>query len=132
MDNPNLYQTRRNNPLVYKGLNGITYFSSNFDKICIKMLDLILYLLFCVIVNAHIVFPFNTFKQYGISRSYQLDPFISVIRVVGWYFLNFSRIFCKQNSGDPGQTPHSAASGLGLHSLPMSHNKDARLIWVNV
>ena len=25
-----------------------------------------------------------------------------------------------------------AASDLGLYSLPMSHKKDARLIWVNV
>ena len=32
------------------------------------------------------------------------------------------------NSGDPDQTPHYAASDLGLHCLPMSHNKDARLI----
>ena len=28
------------------------------------------------------------------------------------------------------QMPRSAASGLGLHCLPMSHKKDARLIWV--
>ena len=26
--------------------------------------------------------------------------------------------------------PHSAASDLGLHCLPMSHKKDARFIWV--
>ena len=26
--------------------------------------------------------------------------------------------------------PRSAASGLGLHGWPMSHKKDARLIWV--
>ena len=26
--------------------------------------------------------------------------------------------------------PRSAASGLGLHCLDMSHKKDARLIWV--
>ena len=31
----------------------------------------------------------------------------------------------------PDQTPHSVASDLGLHYLPMSHKKDARLIWVN-
>ena len=35
------------------------------------------------------------------------------------------------NSGDPDQMPRSAASDLGLHCLPMSHKKDARLIWVN-
>ena len=28
--------------------------------------------------------------------------------------------------------PHSAASDLGLHCLPMSHKKDARLIWVSL
>ena len=28
--------------------------------------------------------------------------------------------------------PHSVASDLGLHCLPMSYKKDARLIWVNV
>ena len=32
--------------------------------------------------------------------------------------------------GDPDQTPHSVASDLGLHCLPMSYKKDARLIWV--
>ena len=31
----------------------------------------------------------------------------------------------KAKSGDPDQTPRSAASGLGLHFLPMSH-KDGR------
>ena len=30
------------------------------------------------------------------------------------------------------QMPRFAASDLGLYSLPMSHKKDARLIWVNV
>ena len=34
------------------------------------------------------------------------------------------------NSGDPGQTPRSVASDLGLHCLPMSHKKDAMLVWV--
>ena len=28
--------------------------------------------------------------------------------------------------------PHSAASGLGLRCLPMSHKKYPRLIWVNM
>ena len=28
--------------------------------------------------------------------------------------------------------PRSAASDLGLHCFPMSHKKDARLLWVNV
>ena len=29
------------------------------------------------------------------------------------------------SSGDPDQTPHSAASDLGLHCLSMPHKKDA-------
>ena len=35
-------------------------------------------------------------------------------------------------SVDPDQTPHSVASDLGLHCLPMSHKKDARHIWVKI
>ena len=34
------------------------------------------------------------------------------------------------NSGDPDQTPHYVASGLGLHCLHWPHKKDASLIWV--
>ena len=30
----------------------------------------------------------------------------------------------QANSGDPDQTPHSVASDLGLHYLPMSHKKN--------
>ena len=37
----------------------------------------------------------------------------------------------KVNSEDPDQTLHSMASDLGLHCLPMSHKKGARIIWVN-
>ena len=36
----------------------------------------------------------------------------------------------QANSGDPDQMPHSVASDLGLHYLPMSHKKDARHIRV--
>ena len=36
----------------------------------------------------------------------------------------------QANSRDPDQTPHSVASDLGLHYLPMFHKKDARHIWV--
>ena len=38
----------------------------------------------------------------------------------------------QPNSGDPDQTPHSVASDLGLHYLPMSHKKGARHIWVKM
>ena len=38
----------------------------------------------------------------------------------------------QANSGDPDQTPHSLASDLGLHYLPMSNIKGARHIWVKM
>ena len=34
------------------------------------------------------------------------------------------------NSGDPGQTPRSAASDLGLHGLPVTLLGVSRLQWV--
>ena len=36
------------------------------------------------------------------------------------------------NSGDPDQTPHSAASDLGLHCLPIFLLEVSRLQWVKV
>ena len=36
------------------------------------------------------------------------------------------------NSGDPDQTPHSAASDLGLHCLPVTILLVSRLQWVNL
>ena len=36
------------------------------------------------------------------------------------------------NSGDHDQMPHSVASDLGLHYLPLSHKKDARHICVKM
>ena len=36
----------------------------------------------------------------------------------------------QANSGDPGPTPHSVVSDLGLRYLLMSHIKEARHIWV--
>ena len=35
------------------------------------------------------------------------------------------------NSGDPDQMPHSAASDLGLHCLPITLLGVSRLQWVN-
>ena len=49
--------------------------------------------------------------------------------MVVYIFIQFLNIL-KANSRDPDQTPHFAVSGLGLHCLPMSHKKGARLIWV--
>ena len=36
------------------------------------------------------------------------------------------------SSGDPDQTPRSAATDLGLHCLPVTHLRVSRLQWVNV
>ena len=36
------------------------------------------------------------------------------------------------NSGDPDQTPHFAASDLGLHCLPVTLLQVSRLQWVKV
>ena len=36
------------------------------------------------------------------------------------------------NSGDPDQMPHSAASDLGLHCLPITLLRVSRLQWVKV
>ena len=36
------------------------------------------------------------------------------------------------NSGDPDQTPHSAAADLGLHCLPVTILRVSRLQWVKV
>ena len=36
------------------------------------------------------------------------------------------------NSGDPDQTPHSVASDLGLHCLPITLLQVSRLQWVNL
>ena len=36
----------------------------------------------------------------------------------------------RANCGDPDLSPHCVASDPGLHCLPISHKKDARLIWV--
>ena len=47
------------------------------------------------------------------------------------YFFIFI-LFRRANSEDPNQTPHSEASDLGLHCLPMSQKWGARLIWVNI
>ena len=52
----------------------------------------------------------------------------------GWYLLLscFTEISeLNANSVDPDQMPHSVASDLGLHCLPMFFLWDGRLIWVN-
>ena len=77
---------------------------------------------------------FNPFMPKIFSHHYQLDESIFNFRVVGWYFsflLKSEKKLLFANSGEPDQTPRFAASDLVLHCLPMSHEKDARLIWVD-
>ena len=38
----------------------------------------------------------------------------------------------QANSGEPDQTPHSVASDLDLHCLPLCHKKGATLILVKM
>ena len=68
------------------------------------------------------------------SHPYQLDESISNFRVVGWYFsflFKFQKKLLLTNSGKPDQTPNFATSDLVLQCLPMSHKKDAWLVWVD-
>ena len=62
-----------------------------------------------------------------------LDRSIYYIRSA-WFlvfcFVDISEL--NANSVDPDQTPHSAASDLGLHSLPMPLLWDTRLKWVKI
>ena len=60
------------------------------------------------------------------------SPFLfkGVLNGIFHFYSNFNRTSCKQIV-ETDQMPHSAASDLGLHYLPMSYKKDTRLIWVN-
>ena len=69
------------------------------------------------------------------SHPFQMDESISNLRVVGWYFsflFKFKKKFLQATSREPDQMPSIVASDLVLHCLPMSHKKDARLIWVKI
>ena len=48
------------------------------------------------------------------------------------FLFYFSMKIMKANRIAPDGTPPLAASYLGIFCLPMSHKKDAMLIWVNV
>ena len=48
------------------------------------------------------------------------------------FLFHFSMKIMSANRIDPDGTPRSAASHLGLFCLPMSLEKDARHIWVNL
>ena len=71
--------------------------------------------------------------QSGLFYHYSLDQSISSRRVPGYFLLLpcfIEILILNANSVDPDQTPHSAASDLGLHCLPVSLFWDARHKWV--
>ena len=75
----------------------------------------------------------NPFTPSGLFYRNSLDKSISYIRSVCIIFIitAFHGNPCiYANSGDPNQTPRSAASVLGLHCLPKSLSLDARHKWV--
>ena len=69
----------------------------------------------------------------GFSHRYTLDESIFSFRGIKSIFSILFNFFMKIMSANriaPDGTPRFAASHLGLFCLPMSHKKDARLIWV--
>ena len=57
-----------------------------------------------------------------------------VCGVSGWFLYSSCNVETSEfnaNSADPDQMPHSVASDLGLHCLPMSLLWNATLKWVN-
>ena len=56
-------------------------------------------------------------------------PILGLLGGIFHFYSNFERDFCKQTMEN--LIRHCKMSDLVLHSLLMSHKKDARLIWVN-
>ena len=59
---------------------------------------------------------------------------MSILGTFGYEIFIFLSKMAKlfANSGDPDQTPRSAASDLGLHCLPIIRLRVFRLQWVNL
>ena len=70
----------------------------------------------------------------GLSHPYHLHKSIFIFRCIGSIFFSFlfhfSMKIMSANRIAPDGTPRYAASHLGKLCLPLSHKKDARLIWV--
>ena len=78
---------------------------------------------------------FNQLVTNGFSHPYQLDEFIFIfrgIRSVFQFLFQFLMRIVSANRIAPDGTLRFAASHLGLFCLPMSHKKDARLIYTNM
>ena len=75
----------------------------------------------------------NPIVTNGISHPYHLDESTFIhrgIRSDFSFLFHFSMKIKIANRIAPDGTPRFAASHLGLFCLPMTHKKDARLIWV--
>ena len=69
-----------------------------------------------------------------LSHPYYLDEstfILGAIRVVSSFLFHLSMKITLANRKAPDETPLFSSSHLGLLCLPMSHEKDARLKWVN-
>ena len=79
--------------------------------------------------------PLNPVVTNRLSHPYHLDESIFILRGIRSNFeilFHFSMKILLANRIAPDGTPRLAASHLGLFCLPMSHKKDARLIWVKI
>ena len=72
---------------------------------------------------------FNPLVTYRLSHPYHLDESIFILKGVRSKISFLFHISMKIISAN--MSPRFAASHLGPLCLPMSHKKDARLIWVN-
>ena len=75
----------------------------------------------------------NPLVTNGFSHPYHLDESTSIFRGIRSKFsflFHFSVKIMLANRIAPDGTPRFVASHLGLFGLPMSHKKDARLLWV--
>ena len=78
---------------------------------------------------------FNPLVTNGLSHPYHLDEFTFIFRDIRSNFsflFHFSMKIKIANRIALDGTPRFAASHQGLFCLPVSHKKDARLIWVNI
>ena len=74
--------------------------------------------------------PYNQVPH--LTRIPNLFPILGVLGVIFNIFPNFNSTLCKQivKILIRHRIMPCLVSDLGLHCLPMSHKKDARLIWV--
>ena len=66
----------------------------------------------------------------SVSRT-SLFQILGVLVGIFHFDSNSNRTICKHTVETLIRCHVSVASDLGFHSLPVSHKKDARLIWVN-